>query len=108
VLLGQVCLRVTTRTLSLSSNTGYPRLSSLLKIITFLSSFVFVFFSLLDQTVEKQAENLRSISSRFEYDKKHWAAAINSLHEKIKVCNRMLLGLTYQNHPKTGFNRTSF
>lgn len=35
--------------------------------------------------MEKQAENLRNISSKYEHDKKYWAAAINELHEKIKV-----------------------
>lgn len=40
---------------------------------------------LSEQTVEKQAENLRSISIRYELDKKKWAEAIISLEEKIKV-----------------------
>ena len=35
--------------------------------------------------MEKQAENLRNISSKYEQDKKYWTAAINELHEKIKV-----------------------
>ncbi|KAI8572290.1 hypothetical protein RHMOL_Rhmol01G0186500 [Rhododendron molle] len=39
----------------------------------------------LDQTVDKQAENLRNISSKYECDKKFWAVAINNLQEKIKV-----------------------
>ncbi|XP_062145480.1 kinesin-like protein KIN-14R [Alnus glutinosa] len=52
----------------------------------------------LDQTVEKQAENLRNISSRYEYDKKHWAAAINNLHEKIKVMKREHAQLSYEAH----------
>lgn len=38
-----------------------------------------------DQTVDKQAENLRNISSKYECDKKCWAMAINNLQEKIKV-----------------------
>ncbi|KAI5436109.1 variant 2, Kinesin-like protein KIN-14R [Lathyrus oleraceus] len=37
-----------------------------------------------EQTVEKLAENLRSISIRYELDKKKWAEAITSLEEKIK------------------------
>jgi hypothetical protein len=40
---------------------------------------------LSEQTVEKQAENLRSISTRYELDKKKWAEAITSLQEKVKV-----------------------
>ncbi|KAI8540896.1 hypothetical protein RHMOL_Rhmol08G0021000 [Rhododendron molle] len=39
----------------------------------------------LDQTVDKQAENLRNISGKYECDKKFWAVAINNLQEKIKV-----------------------
>lgn len=42
-----------------------------------------IFF--LDQTVEKQAENLRNISSSYDHDKKKWTEAIISLQEKIKV-----------------------
>ncbi|CAL0311838.1 unnamed protein product [Lupinus luteus] len=38
----------------------------------------------IDQTLEKQAEDLRSISSRYELDKKKWAEAIRSLQEKVK------------------------
>ncbi|KAI8026323.1 Kinesin-like protein KIN-14R [Camellia lanceoleosa] len=38
----------------------------------------------LDETVEKQAEKLRNISSRYEHDKKFWVAAVNNLEEKIK------------------------
>ncbi|KAI4314441.1 hypothetical protein L6164_027349 [Bauhinia variegata] len=39
----------------------------------------------LDQTVEKQAENLKNISSRYEHDKKKWTEAINGLQEKIEL-----------------------
>lgn len=67
----------------MSSTTGYPRLYSLyFSENNNLSNFV---FSLSDQTMEKQAENLRNISSKYEHDKKYWTAAINELHEKIKV-----------------------
>lgn len=38
-----------------------------------------------DQTVDKQAEDLRNISSRYERDKKFWAVAVDNLQEKIKV-----------------------
>jgi hypothetical protein len=41
--------------------------------------------SLSEQTLEKQAENLRSIYNRYELDKKKWAEAIISLQEKVKV-----------------------
>ncbi|KAJ4714582.1 Kinesin-like protein [Melia azedarach] len=39
----------------------------------------------LDQTVGKQAENLRNITSRYERDKNYWAAALNDLQEKVKM-----------------------
>ena len=35
--------------------------------------------------MEKQAEKLKQISSRYEHDKKVWAAALNDLDDKIKV-----------------------
>lgn len=41
-----------------------------------------------EQTVEKQTESLRSISNRYELDKKKWAEAISSLHEKVKVIDK--------------------
>jgi kinesin family member C2/C3 len=44
---------------------------------------------LSEQTAEKQAENLRSISNRYELDKKKWAEAIISLQEKVKVSDRV-------------------
>lgn len=40
---------------------------------------------LLDQTVEKQAEKLRHISSKYEHDKGVWVAALDDLHDKMKV-----------------------
>ncbi|MED6138000.1 hypothetical protein PIB30_070220 [Stylosanthes scabra] len=39
----------------------------------------------VNQTLEKQAEELRSISSRYEVDKKKWTEAISNLQEKIKA-----------------------
>ncbi|KAK7309590.1 hypothetical protein RJT34_06443 [Clitoria ternatea] len=39
----------------------------------------------IDQTMEKQAESLRSISSRYELDKQKWTEAISGLQEKIKL-----------------------
>ncbi|XP_031285173.1 kinesin-like protein KIN-14R [Pistacia vera] len=38
----------------------------------------------LDQTVGKQTEGLRTITSRYERDKKYWSAAVNELQEKVK------------------------
>lgn len=38
----------------------------------------------MDQTLEKQAETLRDISTRYEHDKKFWIATINGLEGKIK------------------------
>lgn len=35
--------------------------------------------------MEKQAEKLRHISSKYEHDKKVWVAALNDLDDKIKV-----------------------
>ncbi|GMY12069.1 kinesin-like protein KIN-14R [Fagus crenata] len=52
----------------------------------------------LDQTVEKQAENLRNISSKYEHNKKYWAAAINDLHEKIDVMKREHSQLSFEAH----------
>ncbi|KAB1211060.1 Kinesin-4 [Morella rubra] len=52
----------------------------------------------LDQTVEKQAENLRNVSTRYEHDKKYWAVAINNLHEKIKVMKREHFQLSFEAH----------
>ncbi|KAI7745306.1 hypothetical protein M8C21_017227 [Ambrosia artemisiifolia] len=37
----------------------------------------------LDQTMEKQSEMLRDISSRYEHDKKVWVAAVKELSHKI-------------------------
>jgi kinesin family protein C2/C3 len=63
--------------------------------------------SLSEQTLEKQAENLRSIYNRYELDKKKWAEAIISLQEKVKVndkkrCLKLLyfFSLTSQEHIK--------
>ncbi|KAF5454378.1 hypothetical protein F2P56_024049 [Juglans regia] len=51
-----------------------------------------------DQTMEKQAENLRNISGSYEHDKLYWAAAINILHEKIKVMKKEHLQLSCEAH----------
>ncbi|KAF7134996.1 hypothetical protein RHSIM_Rhsim08G0017900 [Rhododendron simsii] len=52
----------------------------------------------LDQTVDKQAENLRNISSKYECDKKFWAVAINNLQEKIKVMKEEHSQLSHEAH----------
>ncbi|KAE9466265.1 hypothetical protein C3L33_01842, partial [Rhododendron williamsianum] len=55
----------------------------------------------LDQTVDKQAENLRNISSKYECDKKCWAMAINNLQEKIKVMKEEHAQLSREAHECT-------
>ncbi|KAI4328116.1 hypothetical protein L6164_020499 [Bauhinia variegata] len=52
----------------------------------------------LDQTVEKQAENLKNISSRYEHDKKRWTEAINDLQEKIKLMKSEHSQLSHEAH----------
>ncbi|KAL7223510.1 hypothetical protein ACSBR1_025041 [Camellia fascicularis] len=52
----------------------------------------------LDETVEKQAEKLRNISSRYEHDKKFWVAAVNNLEEKIKVMKEEHSQLSHEAH----------
>ncbi|KAK9678834.1 hypothetical protein RND81_11G235700 [Saponaria officinalis] len=38
----------------------------------------------LDQTVERQGEELKAISNKYEHDKKFWITAISRLEEKMK------------------------
>jgi len=38
-----------------------------------------------DQAMEKQAANLRDICSRYECDKRLWAAVVDDLEKKVKV-----------------------
>lgn len=38
----------------------------------------------LDETVEKQAETLKALSSKYEHDKKFWIMSISGLEERIK------------------------
>lgn len=48
----------------------------------------------LDQTIQKQAEDIKNISSRYERDKKYWTIAVNDLQEKIKVFgNELFVGV---------------
>ncbi|KAL0449513.1 UNVERIFIED_CONTAM: Kinesin-like protein KIN-14R [Sesamum latifolium] len=39
----------------------------------------------LDQALEKQADKLRDISSKYKNDQKSWKVAINNLEQKVKV-----------------------
>ncbi|KAL1315700.1 kinesin-like protein KIN-14R isoform X1 [Arachis hypogaea] len=51
-----------------------------------------------DQTVEKQAHELRSISSRYEVDKKKWTEAISNLQEKVKLMKSDYCQLSHEAH----------
>ncbi|CAL5346748.1 unnamed protein product [Camellia sinensis] len=51
-----------------------------------------------NETVDKQAEKLRNISSRYEHDKKFWVAAVNNLEEKIKVMKEEHSQLSHEAH----------
>lgn len=39
----------------------------------------------IDQTLQKQAERLNGVSSRYESNKKFWVAAISDLDKKVQV-----------------------
>ncbi|KAJ8765447.1 hypothetical protein K2173_014569 [Erythroxylum novogranatense] len=52
----------------------------------------------LDQTVGKQAESLRDITSKYDRDKKFWAEAVNSLQEKIKIMKEEHAQLSREAH----------
>ncbi|KAJ9670289.1 hypothetical protein PVL29_026684 [Vitis rotundifolia] len=52
----------------------------------------------LDQTVEKQAEKLRHISSKYEHDKKVWVAALNDFDDKIKMMKQEHSQLSHEAH----------
>ncbi|XVE83041.1 hypothetical protein DITRI_Ditri16bG0055000 [Diplodiscus trichospermus] len=52
----------------------------------------------LDETVGKQAENLKNITSRYELDMKHWSAAVNYLQEKIKIMKNEHAQLSHEAH----------
>ncbi|CAL8164423.1 unnamed protein product [Prunus armeniaca] len=51
-----------------------------------------------DQTIQKQAEDIKSISSRYERDKKYWTIAVNDLQEKIKLMHEEHLHLSREAH----------
>ncbi|KAK4393940.1 Kinesin-like protein KIN-14R [Sesamum angolense] len=52
----------------------------------------------LDQTLEKQADKLRDISSKYENDQKSWKVAINNLEQKVKVMKREHAQLSREAH----------
>ncbi|XAR73509.1 Minus-end-directed kinesin ATPase [Bertholletia excelsa] len=62
-----------------------------------LDNKLFQTFS-LDQTVEKQTEELRNITTRYERDKKFWATAVKNLEEKIKVIKKEHSQLSQEAH----------
>ncbi|VVA35940.1 PREDICTED: kinesin [Prunus dulcis] len=51
-----------------------------------------------DQTIQKQAEDIKNISSRYERDKKYWTIAVNDLQEKIKLMHEEHLHLSREAH----------
>ncbi|XP_023735541.1 kinesin-like protein KIN-14R [Lactuca sativa] len=54
--------------------------------------------SSLDQKMEKQSEQLRDISSRYEHDKKVWVAAVKELSHRITVLKQDHSQLSLQAH----------
>ncbi|KAM7519782.1 hypothetical protein LguiB_018744 [Lonicera macranthoides] len=52
----------------------------------------------LDQTVEKQAEKLRDIYSKYEREKKFWFVTINELDQKIKMMKQEHAQLSLEAH----------
>ncbi|XP_012437262.1 kinesin-like protein KIN-14R [Gossypium raimondii] len=52
----------------------------------------------LDDTVGKQAENLKNITSSYEHYKKYWAAEVNNLREKIKIMKNEHAQLSHEAH----------
>ncbi|KAB1998330.1 hypothetical protein ES319_D12G081600v1 [Gossypium barbadense] len=52
----------------------------------------------LDDTVGKQAEILKNITSSYEHYKKYWAAAVNNLREKIKIMKNEHAQLSHEAH----------
>ncbi|KAM5577000.1 kinesin-like protein KIN-14R [Rosa sericea] len=51
-----------------------------------------------DQAMQKQAEDIRNLSTRYEHDKKYWAAAVNDLQLKIKLMQKEHLLLSCEAH----------
>ncbi len=51
---------------------------------------------LTEQVVDRQADQLRSVSQKYENAKKLWAAAISNLENKIKVKADLLSAMLQQ------------
>ncbi|KAI3442324.1 Kinesin-like protein [Psidium guajava] len=52
----------------------------------------------LDQVVEKQDDNLRNLSSKYEHDKQFWALAVHDLDKKLKIMKREHYQLSREAH----------
>ncbi|GKV33546.1 hypothetical protein SLEP1_g42045 [Rubroshorea leprosula] len=52
----------------------------------------------LDQAMGKQAAKLKDISSRYEYDKKHWLASIRELERKVETMKQEHSQLSSEAH----------
>ncbi|KAF8006783.1 hypothetical protein BT93_K0945 [Corymbia citriodora subsp. variegata] len=52
----------------------------------------------LDQVVEKQDENLRTLSSKYKHDKQFWASAVHDLDKKLKIMKRQHSQLSQEAH----------
>lgn len=52
----------------------------------------------LDQVVEKQDENLRNLSSKYEHDKQFWVLAVHDLDKKLKIMKREHSQLSQEAH----------
>ncbi|KAL9245622.1 hypothetical protein vseg_019249 [Gypsophila vaccaria] len=51
-----------------------------------------------DQTIERQGEELKAISNKYEHDKKFWIMAISSLEEKVKKLKQEHSSLSREAH----------
>ena len=62
-----------------------------------------------DQTVEKQTEELKAISRKYEHDKRYWIVSISQLEEKVKVipkctfCVHSLLWISFMSTTRSIF-----
>ncbi|XP_010531348.1 PREDICTED: kinesin-like protein KIN-14A isoform X2 [Tarenaya hassleriana] len=52
----------------------------------------------LDQTMTQQAVSLRTITSKYESDKRHWSSAIGDLQERIKIMKKEQSQLSQKAH----------
>ncbi|XP_050388067.1 kinesin-like protein KIN-14R [Argentina anserina] len=51
-----------------------------------------------DQAMQKQAEDIRNLSIKYEHDKNYWASAVNDLQLKIKLMQKEHLQLSQSAH----------